>query len=272
MGHGIDMKRNAVIALCGKGGVGKTTLSASIVRALARDPEKRVLAIDADPAVGLATALNIVVRKTVDDVRNDFIELVKKREAGDKNRVLSLLDYEMLGALHERGNLAFLAIGRPETEGCYCQVNDMLKDIIAAIAGNFDYAVIDAEAGVEQVNRRVLETVSHLLLVSDLSAKGINVARTIHEVAHNAIGFERAGLIINRVRDGGELGDVSLPGSLPFLGAIPEDDAIRRADIDARNFLDLPDTPAFSALEDCLAKVGITPGGTAARAGGRRSA
>jgi len=246
-----------IIALCGKGGVGKTTLAAATVRALARGTENRVLAIDADPAVGLATALGIAVRKTVDDVRNDFIELVKKRGAGDRERVVSLLDYEMLGALHEKGNLAFLAIGRPETEGCYCQVNDMLKDIIASIAGNFDYVVIDAEAGVEQVNRRVLERVTHLLLVSDLSAKGLNVVRTIRDVASSAVAFERAGLIVNRVRDGAELGRVSLPESMDFLGFIPEDETIRRADIEAASFLALPESPAFEALEICLGNIGI---------------
>lgn len=262
-------KKKVIIALCGKGGVGKTTLSASIVRALVRDPGNRVLAIDADPAVGLATALDIAVRKTVDDVRNDFIELVKARGAGDKGRVLSLLDYEMLGALHERGNMAFLAIGRPETEGCYCQVNDMLKDIIATITDNFDYTVIDAEAGVEQINRRVLESVTHLILVSDLSAKGINVTKTIHDVAGSAVAFERAGLIINRVRSAAELDGVTLPASIEFLGIVPEDDAIRRADIDAMNFIELPSTPAFVALERCLAKMGILAVETARDGAGR---
>ncbi|HPA70962.1 MAG TPA: AAA family ATPase [Spirochaetota bacterium] len=263
MSRGTDRK-NMVIALCGKGGVGKTTLSASIVRALSRDPGNRVLAIDADPAVGLATALGITVRKTVDDVRNDFIELVKKRQAGDRERVISLLDYEMLGALHEEGNIAFLAIGRPETEGCYCQVNDMLKDIIASITGNFDYTVIDAEAGVEQVNRRVLEKVTHLLLVSDLSAKGLNVAKTIREVAASAVGFERAGLIINRARCASEVDSVALPESLELLGAVPEDDTIRRADIEAVSFLALPETPAFGALEQCLEKIGVAAKGSCA--------
>ena len=252
-----EKKEKAVIALCGKGGVGKTTVSASIVRLLLRDPGARVLAIDADPAVGLASALGIEVKITVDDIRNDFIELVKNRGAGDKQQVVSLLDYRMTGALHENGNLVFMSIGRPETEGCYCQVNDILKDIIASIAGNFDYVVIDAEAGVEQINRRVFEKVTHLILVSDLSAKGIKVAGTIHGVAAEAVKYERAGLIINRVADPAEMERVSLPERPPFLGYIPEDTIIRNADIAGDNILLLSGSPVFEAVEKALEGIGI---------------
>lgn len=250
-------KSNTIISLCGKGGAGKTTASALIVRALIEDPSKRVLAIDADPAVGLATALKINVKTTVDDIRNRFIELLEKGGAGDRDQVLGLLDYEMTGALHEKGNLAFLSIGRPESDGCYCQVNDILKDIIAAIAENFDYLVIDAEAGVEQVNRRVLEKVTHLILISDLSAKGIKAAEAIYGVAVEAVGFDRTGLIINRVRDQEELKRITLPANIPFLGYIPEDSEIRNADIEEINFLTIEGTPAFAAVKRALNALGV---------------
>lgn len=250
-------KRNIIISLCGKGGVGKTTVSALIVRALLEDPSKRVLAIDADPAVGLATALKINVKTTVDDIRNRFIELLEKGGAGDRDQALGLLDYEMTGAIYEKGNLAFLSIGRPETDGCYCQVNDILKDIIAAIAENFDFIIIDAEAGVEQVNRRVLEKVTHLILISDLSAKGIKVSETINSVAAQAVGFVSAGLIINRVRDQEEMKRITLPANIPFLGYIPEDSEIRNADIEEKNFLTIVDTPAFEAVKRALNTLGV---------------
>jgi CO dehydrogenase maturation factor len=165
--------KTAVLAMCGKGGVGKTSLSATIVKILSSNPDTKVLAIDADPAVGLSTALGIDVSKTVDDIRNELIRRVESGHSTDKAQMLSMLDYEMFSAL---------------------------EDLIASMANNFDYVVIDGEAGIEQVNRRVMEKVTHLILVSDASRKGINVVRTIKEVSDSAIDYEKAGLILNRLR------------------------------------------------------------------------
>jgi CO dehydrogenase maturation factor len=246
-----------IIALCGKGGVGKTFLSAAIVKILKEIPENKVLAIDADPAVGLATALGIEVKKTVDDIRNDLIRRVETGNAEDKADMVSGLDYEMFSALEENGNLAFLAIGRPEKEGCYCQVNHILKDIIAAMAVNFDYVVIDGEAGVEQVNRRVMEKVSHLILVSDASAKGLNVAKTIQTVSGTAIAYDKAGLILNRIRGKEEMERLFIPSGLNCLGWVPEDDIIRSYDIEGRSILETPDCPAILAAKSCIALLGL---------------
>lgn len=244
--------QETVIAICGKGGVGKTSISAMLVRSFSRNPRNRVLAIDADPAVGLAAALGVEVHKTVDDIRNDLIRKVTSGKAPGRADMLAMLDYEMFSALREHGNLAFLAIGRPEKEGCYCQVNHILKDVIASVAGNFDFVVIDGEAGIEQVNRRVMKTVTHLLLVSDASARGINVARTIRSVAETAVGSTHAGLIFNRIRDAAEYARLRIPDNIDCLGWLPEDGTIRSADIDGRSILDLGDSPAFQALEVCL--------------------
>lgn len=245
-----------IIAVCGKGGVGKTSISAMMTRILMEDSHHRILAIDADPAVGLATSLGMPVRKTVDDIRNDLIRDVQYGLPGDQRDTLNRLDYDVLEALSEDRNLAFLAIGRPETEGCYCQVNDLLKEIISGLSQNFDVVIIDGEAGIEQINRRVMEAVTHLIMVSDASQKGIHVCRTIQQVAAAVVSFQQAGLIVNRMR---EEDAALLSGLSPLnpIGTIPESEKVRRFDIDGRSLLSLPDCAALQAVRRCLRHIGL---------------
>lgn len=249
--------RPVIVAVCGKGGAGKTSVSAAVVRALLQDPAHRVLAIDADPAAGLASALGVEVTRTVDDVRSDLIRQVESGSGGDTKEMLSKLDYQVFEAISERGNLAFLAIGRPEKEGCYCQVNDLLRDIIATLAESFDAVVIDGEAGVEQINRRVMERVTHLLAVSDASARGITVAKAIRDVAQSAVRYERAGLVLNRIRGEEELSKLPIPEELECLGWLPEDEAVRKAGLEGGCLLDLPEGGFVDAVSGCLSRFGI---------------
>jgi CO dehydrogenase maturation factor len=245
----------AVIAVCGKGGVGKTTISAMLTRALMDRRHARVLAVDADPAVGLATSLGMAVTKTVDQIRNDLVRDIGSGRSGEPEEILRRLDYDVMAALAEERNLAFLAIGRPEGEGCYCQVNKLLKAIISKLAASFDYVVIDGEAGIEQINRRVMAAVTHLLLVSDTSLKGINVCRTIQSVAASAIAYRHQGVIINRVRPSEAAFLASLPPDLGPAGTIPESEAIRRGDMAGRSIWALPACKALQALDRCLGRV-----------------
>ncbi len=254
-----DEKKTAIVAVCGKGGAGKTVISAAITRILLERPGIKVLAVDADPAAGLASPLGVTVRKTVDDVRNRLIGEMEGGMGGDRADIVSRLDYEVFDAVEERGNLAFLAIGRPETEGCYCRVNEILKDVIGAVARNFDFVVIDGEAGIEQVNRRVMERVTHLLFISDPSRRGINVAKTLLEVSRSAVSFEESGLIVNRARGGEEVERLIIPEGLRYLGWVPEDDTIREHDIRGKTIFDLPEGPLLAAVRNCLRRL-MAPG------------
>ncbi len=245
-----------ILAVCGKGGVGKTTVSAVAAKALAGHDNLKALIVDADPAGGLAIALGMEPRKTLNDVRKELIDEVKAGRRDARDLTVSV-DYLLAEALTERGNLAFLSIGRPEDEGCYCKVNVLLKDAIEGLAGGFDMTVIDAEAGIEQVNRKVMGEVDYVLLVCDPSAKSVRVAETIKGVADRMVGGEGAGLVVNRVRGHDRLEAVRSSTDLEVIGDVPEDDTVRRFDEDGLSFFDLPDCPASIAITDALVKAGL---------------
>jgi CO dehydrogenase maturation factor len=245
-----------ILSVCGKGGVGKTTVSAVAAQALSQKDGMRTLVVDADPAGGLAVALGLQPRKTLNDVRKEIIEEVKAGGRDEKDLAVSL-DYLLAEALTERGNLALLSIGRPEDAGCYCKVNVILKDAIEGLAERFDATVIDAEAGIEQVNRKVLSSVDYVLLVSDTSAKSVKVAQTIKGVADHMIGGQGSGLLVNRARDADEAGTVERGTTLEVLGWVPEDDTVRRFDGEELSFLELPECPARAAIVAALEKTGL---------------
>ena len=250
-----------VIALAGKGGVGKTSIAAAIVRELVRSyPKARILAIDADPAVGLETALGVHAQYTLDDVRKDIV--AAGEGSREKKRALELLGesrFRVLNAMVETDGFAFIAVGRPEAAGCYCSVNAYLREVISALADEFDFVVIDGEAGVEQINRRVMEKVTHLVLVTDPSKKGTQVVQTVRRVADELTMYQKSGVIVNRLNDEALLPLLDL-GGIPLLACIPDDPAHARADVEGRSVWDLPENSplangvrgALRALDICV--------------------
>ena len=224
-------KKPVILAFCGKGGVGKTSLSAICIRLLNETyPDKKILAIDADPAIGLSTALGVKASSTVDDIRKLFIENVENGDTSAAMELLAEAKYQIYDALVELNNVSFLAIGRPEGAGCYCKVNAYLKGVISLLASNYDYVVIDGEAGIEQVNRRVMEKVTHLILVSDASKKGIDVTRTIKKVASELVVSDYVGLILNRITNEDIVKKLDL-GDLNLLSVILNDEDMVLSDI-----------------------------------------
>lgn len=252
------MEHTKIIALSGKGGVGKTSISSAFVRLLMDTyPDARILAIDADPAVGLSTALGIEVVTTLDDIRKDIISSVENGAPQEAIEMLGEARYRIFDTMVERPGFSFLAIGRPETAGCYCKVNAYLKEVIHLLSHSFDYVVIDGEAGIEQINRRVMEKVTHLVLVTDPSRKGTQVIDTIKKVADDLVMYEKCGAIVNRVVNPELIPFIRVEGT-PVLSYIGSDESHAANDIQGKSVFDLPeDAPILIGAKEALTRLEI---------------
>lgn len=247
-----------IIAVAGKGGVGKTSVSAAIVKALVKAyPDKKILAIDADPAVGLSTALNMDVKLTIDDIRKEIVSTVEDGETKAAIELLGEARYKIFDALVENDDFAFIAVGRPESSGCYCKINTYLKEVISILSQDFDYVVIDGEAGIEQINRRVMEKVTHLLLITDASKKGTDVIKTIKSVADELVMYEKIGAIVNRIPDESVISHVNT-GDIPVLSYIKTDSNLAIFDIEGKDITSLPDdSQIVTGVEKALREIEI---------------
>ncbi len=256
---GIKMDSNAIIiALSGKGGVGKTSISAAIVKLLCEAyPNKKILAIDADPAVGLSTALGIEVETTIDDIRKEIVATVEDGQTKAAIELLGDARYKIFDALTETDGFAFIAVGRPESAGCYCKINSYLKEVISILSSDFDYVVIDGEAGIEQINRRVMEKVTHLLLITDASKKGTQVISTIKSVADELVMYKKIGAIVNRLPDESVIPHINTNG-IPVLSYIENDKNLAIYDIEGKDITKLPaDSNVVKGVREALGKLEI---------------
>lgn len=253
-----DTIQTKMIAVAGKGGVGKTSLAAVLVKLLVETyPEKRILAIDADPAVGLSTALGVEVELTLDDIRKEVVATVENGDTKSAMELLGEAQYRIYDAMVEQDGYAFIAIGRPEAAGCYCKVNNYLKEVISMLSKNFDYVVIDGEAGIEQINRRVMEKVTHLLLVTDSSKKGCQVIKTIKAVADDLVMYERTGVVVNRIPEESMTEYMDL-GGLELLSCIKPDSVLTEYDLRGKNVFHMPeDAELVRGARRALEKIGI---------------
>jgi CO dehydrogenase maturation factor len=229
------------IAVTGKGGSGKTAFTAIATGLLARDPNRRILAIDADSATGLAHALGVEVRRTVADVRREVIRDPKARKRMEESHVR-----EAMREIVEPGEgFDLLSMGRPEGPGCFCATNDLLRYGIDALAKEYDITLIDCEAGPEQVNRRVVNGVEFLVIVTDCSARGVHAARSISEVVRREMRSVRAGLVINRFNQAGPaIAGMAGEVGLEILGQVPEDASLAEYDSLGKPITGLPETSA----------------------------
>ena len=257
-------QKTRLIAVCGKGGAGKTAISAMMTRIL-RDSGKAgtLLLIDADPAMGLPNALGITVKRTMGQIREEIIETARDSVEERKARLSAMLDYMVFEALIETDKFALLAMGRTESLGCYCPVNDLLRDAIGSLSKNFDTIIIDGEAGLEQINRQVIHRLDTLIIVSDATSRGIQTAVQIKKMIQNekVIQCEDIGVVFNRVQGNDELlKQAAKDMDLRVLGYIPHDDEVARFDLIGKPLTELPpDSSALTAVRTIVESISPKP-------------
>lgn len=248
-----------LIAVCGKGGSGKTALTALLTKHILEEDRARLLVIDADPTMNLPDALGVEAKKTVNDIREKIIEEARSAGKTEKELIARSLDYMLFEALIEADKFTMLVMGRPDSVGCYCPVNALLRDGIETLAADFDIILIDGEAGVEQISRQVMRSVDTPVIVSDASARGLKTAAMIRDVieSQNVIQYKKLGLVLNRVRGGEDaLRDKAKQAGFNLFGLIPEDENVASYDMESKPLLDLPDdSPALRAAGEILTRL-----------------
>lgn len=242
------------IAIAGKGGIGKSTIASLVIRLIKERKLGSILGVDADPNSNLGEFLGIKPGRSIGEVLDEISQHKDKIPAGmTKDRYI---EYEVQTVIEEGEGFDVLSMGRPEGPGCYCYVNNILRNIVGKLIKDYDFVVIDNEAGLEHLSRKTTSSADVLLVVSDPSPAGLRAAKRISELTLELkIKTKKRFLLINRSEK--ELEKNKLGGiQLDYLGMIPEDSGIGRLSIKGEPLWELKkDSPAYSALNKLMEKI-----------------
>ena len=247
------MAKTHIIAVAGKGGVGKTTTCGMIIDYLCKQKKGHILVVDADANSNLNEVLGVEVETTLGDIREEMAQAEKNGTVPPSMTKADYAEMKFSSALVEEDDYDMLVMGRTQGKGCYCFVNGVLKTQIDKYAKNYRYLVMDNEAGLEHVALFTLPHVDTLLLISDCSRRGIQaVARIAEMIDEMKLNPGQRGLIVNRAPDG-----VLDPGvkeesdkyHLELAGVLPQDETVYAYDCEGRPSSQVPDdAPVKKAL------------------------
>jgi CO dehydrogenase maturation factor len=246
------IRKPFTIAVSGKGGTGKTTISSLLIRSFIAMGETPVLAVDADPNANLHEALGIIVRETMGSMREEaFTRMIPP----GMNRH-DYVRYRFRQALVESEGFDLIAMGRPEGSGCYCFANDLLSECMDELERDYHFIVIDTEAGMEHIARGTIGKPDLLLIVSDPGARGLRTIARIREIATQlGLENEKMRVVFNRYRSGTAPVDIGVERP---IAVIPEDTAIETADLTATPVSRIsPKSPARVTVQELAEKIRI---------------
>jgi CO dehydrogenase maturation factor len=248
---------STTLAVAGKGGVGKTSLAALMIKALIEAGNRPLLAIDADSNSNLHEVLGMPQPRSVGCIREDVRKIGDSVPGGmSKDR---FMEYQIQAALEETRDLDFLSMGRPEGPGCYCMANHILREIISKITSNYAYVVIDNEAGMEHLSRRTEENVDHLFVVSDAAPRSLRtVGRIVELIDELGSRIQNKHLVITRIqgsKDDLPEGTRKEIERLPYPpeAYLPYDDVLVNLDLSGQPLVNIPgDAPSYKVVTKML--------------------
>lgn len=249
-----------VIAITGKGGTGKTAVTAMLIRHLKNTQKKfRILAIDADPDANLADALGVNVKKTVGDMR-EFMQDSRFTASPDTDKQ-ALFEAKIFEILLEEDGYDLLVMGKPEGSGCYCYVNNLLRAIMDKTAKDYDLIVIDSPAGLEHFSRKIFPDLDDLIVVTDESRRGLTTGERIRDIAREmGLKYKDLYVIVNKITSGrrDKVIENATSLGLDVIGTIPYDESVAKFDLVGDPLTGLPDdSPAVQEMVNVVGKLGL---------------
>jgi CO dehydrogenase maturation factor len=234
------------IAVAGKGGVGKTTLAALVVRALQARQLQPVLAVDADPNSSLADALGVEAGRPLAEIREQGAS-PEGSPASGQGRVRAVED-EIQRAITEAKGFDLITMGRPEGPRCYCYVNNLLRKTLDDLARNYTAVVIDNEAGLEHLSRRTTNDVDFLIAALNPTLPSLRAAKRIIALSRELpVNIRHRAVLVNRVGPegvGAEIEDALGALAVERLADVPQDDEVERAGAADSDVFSLSETSA----------------------------
>jgi len=236
-----------IIAMAGKGGTGKTTIAALIIRLIKEKKLGSILAIDADPNSNLGEVLGVNTAENIGKILDDI--------CGDPNKVPTgmakerFIQHQVQAAIQEEDGFDILSMGKPEGPGCYCYVNNVLRGVMLKLIKDYDYIVIDNEAGLEHLSRRTTRFADMLIVVSDASNMGLKSAKRIIDLVKQ-LKFEvkKSLLLVNRFNKNIDNEKIKQTG-LDYLGNLPVDSQIEELSLAGKSIFELKSNAGiFTAL------------------------
>lgn len=244
------------IAVAGKGGTGKTTFTSLVIRYLVERERGAILAVDADPNANLNEALGLEVTSTISEILEDTKNPKSIPDGMTKNMYIQ---YKLAQSIVETKHVDLLVMGGPQGPGCYCYPNDLLRNHMESLSQNYDFLVIDNEAGLEHISRRTIPKIDYLFVISDASVRGIRSAGRVYELVKSLKSpVSNINLVVTKTGEGSLATltpEIERTG-LPVIGTVPLDPLVTQYDIQGKPLFDLPgDSPAVKAVEGILTRV-----------------